>query len=110
VLGLIAAWPPEHRAAGERLHALVTRGPAGLAARPWYGMPGYARSRGTPVLCFIRGDRHLTVGLTEHAHVAREEGGDLLMPCAWYLDGLDDATEARIGEIVLRAAGGPAGG
>jgi hypothetical protein len=110
VLAKIAGWPDPHGAAGARLHAMLTGAGVGLVPRLWYGMPGYARSRTGPVLCFFRVDDHLTFGLTEKVTVAPEEGsGTGLMPCAWYVTGLDPATEAAIAAIVRRTIGGPAG-
>ncbi len=70
-----------------------------LKPRPWYGMPGYAKDG--PVLVFFRVDDYMTFGLTEKANLTIEEGAkDQLMPSAWFLTDLDDATEAKIADIV----------
>ena len=78
-----------------------------LKPRLWYGMPGYALGRSKPVLVFIRMDDYVTFGITEKANVVPELGAtEQLIPSAWYLTTeLDDATEARIGEIVRVAVG-----
>jgi hypothetical protein len=101
----IAALRAPYNAMGERIHALILRSAPVLEARIWYGMPGYARGSG-PVLCFFRLDeKYMTFGLTEKAHHIREAGAsDQLMASAWFFETLDEATEARIAEIVQRAA------
>jgi hypothetical protein len=67
-------------------------------------MPGYAKDG--PVLCFFRADRYMTFGLTDKANFAREDGApDQLLGSAWYFAALDDATEARLADIVRKAAG-----
>ncbi len=103
VLEKIAAWPDPYPPIGERLHRLILGTEPELRARPWYGMPGYAKGSG-PVLVFFRVDDYLTFGLTEKAHFEVAEGAkDQLMPCSWFFTELDDATEARITEIVRQA-------
>lgn len=101
VLEKLAAMPEPYRAMGERLHALILRSAPDLHPRLWYGMPGYAKDG--PVLCFFRVDKYMTFGLTENAHFEREEGAShQLMPSSWFFTELDDATEARIAEIVRK--------
>ena len=106
VLEKIAAMPEPFRGLGERLHALIRRSAPQLRPRVWYGMPGYALDG--PVLCFFRADdRYMTFGLTEKVDLSVEEGApDRLMGCAWFFTALDDATEARIADIVRKAATG----
>lgn len=97
---------PAFRDVAARLHEVITEAAPHLAPRLWYGMPGYARAKSKPVLCFFRvdDDRFVTFGLSEHANHEPEEGADhQLMPSAWLLTGLDAPTEARIAEIVARA-------
>lgn len=106
VLAKIAGWRAPYAAAGERLHRIVTAAVPALTPRLWYGMPGYARSARSPVLCFFRVDRYLTFGLTEHAHLRRDAGAaDQLMASSWFIAELDAATEQRIAAIVREAAG-----
>jgi hypothetical protein len=96
------------RGVAERLHALVRENAPDLRPRLWYGMPGYAPARSKPVVCFFRvdGDEYVTFGLTEKANLVPEDGGPAhLLPSAWFLTGLDEATEARLASIVRRAAG-----
>ena len=91
-----------------RLHEIIVAAAPQLQPRLWYGMPGYAPSKSKPVICFFRvdGDDYVTLGLTEKAHHEPDATADhQLMPSAWFLTDLDPATEARITEIVQRAAG-----
>ncbi|MCE2483780.1 MAG: DUF1801 domain-containing protein [Alphaproteobacteria bacterium] len=103
VLEKIAAMPEPFRGLGERLHALIRQSVPELKPRVWYGMPGYALDG--PVLCFFRADEdYMTFGLTEKVNLTVEEGAShRLMGCAWFFTGLDDATEARLSEIVRKA-------
>lgn len=100
VLDKIAGWPAPYQAFGSRMHeAILAAGPK-LKARIWYGMPGYATGRSTPVVAFFRlDDGVMTFGLTEKATTERDPG-TTLRPCAWYLDDLDDATLEKIAGLV----------
>lgn len=107
VLDKIAALPAFNQVAAQ-LHEIVLQNAPGLQPRLWYGMPGYAPAKSKPVICFFRVDdeEYVTFGLTEKAHLAPDpDGPKHLMPSAWFLTGLDDATEAQIAAIVRRAAG-----
>lgn len=103
VLDKIAEMPEPYAGIGARLHeTIVSAGPK-LKPRIWYGMPGYATGRSTPVLAFFRlDDGVMTFGLSEKATVERETGS-ALQPCAWYLDEVDDATLERIAGLVRTA-------
>ena len=91
---------------GIRLHETIMAAAPELKPRLWYGMPGYARSGSSPVLVFIRMDDYVTFGMTEKARISLPAGAtDQLIPNAWFMRELDDATEARIAEIVRGAVG-----
>ena len=97
---------PAFRDVAARLHEVIVEAAPELQPRLWYGMPGYATAKKSPVLCFFRvdDDRYVTFGLTEHAHHEPEPGADhQLMGSAWFLTELDALTEARVAEIVRRA-------
>lgn len=90
-----------------QLHEVVLRAAPDLKPRLWYGMPGYARSKSGPVVCFFRvdDDDYVTFGLTEKAHLEVEDGaGDRLIPSAWFLTEIDEPTERHLEAIVARAA------
>ena len=89
---------------GLRMHNIIMEAAPELKPRLWYGMPGYAKGASKPVLVFIRKDDYLTFGLTEKANLLIDEDAPhKLTPNAWFLTELDDATEARIAEIVRAA-------
>lgn len=93
-------------AIGLRLHEIIMEVNPALKPRLWYGMPGYALGRSKPVLVFIRKDDYLTFGFTEKANLRVEEGApDQLIASSWFLTGLDEATAARMAEIVVAATG-----
>lgn len=90
-----------HASIGQRLHEIIMAADPDLKPRLWYGMPGYAKKG--PVLVFIRMDDYVTFGLTEKANLPIDENApDKLVANAWFLaePELDEATEARIAEIV----------
>lgn len=104
VLAKIAKKPEPYRTIAMRLHQVITQSVPELKPRLWYGMPGYAKSKSSPVLCYFRKDGYLTFGLTEKAHFIREEdAADQLMPHAWFFADLDKATEEKIADIVRTA-------
>jgi hypothetical protein len=99
---------PAFRDVAARLHEIITEAAPHLKPRLWYGMPGYAKAKSSPVLCFFRvdADDYVTFGLTEKATLAPDPGAEhQLIGSAWFLTELDEPTEARIAEIVARAAG-----
>ena len=105
VVAKIAEFPKPHRAIGERIHEIVLETVPDLKPKLFYGMPGYAK--GGPVLVFFRVDDDvMSFGISEKANIAVEDGApDQLVESAWFVSGLDDATETRIAAIVRRAAG-----
>lgn len=99
----IAGWPEPFATIGAQLHeTIMTAGPK-LKPRIWYGMPGYAAGRSTPVLVFFRlDDGVMSLGLSEKATVERE-AGSTLRPSAWFLEEVDDATLAKVAGLVRTA-------
>lgn len=52
----------------------------------------------------LRNDERVAPALTVKVDLVPAGGPDgMLMPAAWYFDGLDEATETRIAEIVRAA-------
>jgi hypothetical protein len=104
VLAKIAAMPEHYRAIGERLHEIILHSAPGLQPRVWYGMPGYAKSHDSAVICFFRADKYMTFGLTEKANFTHEKGvPHQLLESAWFFTALDAATEAKVSAIVRKA-------
>ena len=103
VLMKIAEMPESYRAIGERLHAIIKASAPSLVPRVWYGMPGYAKDG--QVVCFFRGgekfkERYMTLGFNQEANL--DEGH--MWPIAFALTELTAAEEAKIGELVKKAA------
>jgi uncharacterized protein YdhG (YjbR/CyaY superfamily) len=103
-LDAIAEMPEPDRAIAERVHAIVTRLAPQLLARTWYGMPAYAD--GKAVVCFFQAAakfdaRYATLGFND---AARLDDGDM-WPVTFAITSWTDAVEARVEDLVRRAAG-----
>jgi uncharacterized protein YdhG (YjbR/CyaY superfamily) len=105
VLATIAAMPEPDRVLGERLHAIIKASAPTLSPRMWYGMPAYANKDGKVVLFFTPAakfkERYATLGFNADAHL--DEGS--MWPTSWALTSINAADEARITELVKKAAG-----
>ncbi|WP_405523865.1 iron chaperone [Streptomyces canus] len=104
VVAKIAEMEDADRAMAERIHAVVKASAPGLAPKLWYGMPAYAKDG--KVVCFFQSAqkfnaRYATFGFNDKANL--DEG--TMWPTAFALTKLTAADEARIGELVKRAAG-----
>lgn len=102
VLALIAAMPDSDRALAERLHAVIAATAPDLSAKPWYGMPAYARDG--KVVCFFQGaqkfkSRYATLGFNDEANL--DDG--TMWPTAFALTEFTAANEAKIAALVQRA-------
>lgn len=80
-----------------RFHELIMQANPKLVPRLWYGMPGYAKSKDAPVLCFFRKDALISFGITESVKL-REPA--LIYPSAWTITGLDESVEEHIRTVV----------
>lgn len=104
VLDKIAGMNEPARGVMRRMHDVIVAAAPELKPRIWYGMPGYAKSASSPVLVFFRNDDMMSLGVSEKATLKPAGGEDgLLIPAAWYFEGLDDVTERRVAEIVRAA-------
>ncbi|MDH6553580.1 uncharacterized protein YdhG (YjbR/CyaY superfamily) [Streptomyces sp. SAI-208] len=104
VVAKIAEMQDSDRVMAERIHAVVKASAPGLAPKLWYGMPAYAKDG--KVVCFFQSAqkfnaRYATFGFNDKANL--DEG--TMWPTAFALTKLTAADEARIGELVKRAAG-----
>ncbi|NUW37428.1 DUF1801 domain-containing protein [Nonomuraea sp. SMC257] len=95
---------PDDRIMAERIHAVIKENAPGLAPKLWYGMPAYARDG--KIVCFFQPaqkfkTRYATLGFNDPARL--DDG--TMWPTAFALTELTAADEARIGELVKRAAG-----
>ncbi|MFE7328957.1 iron chaperone [Streptomyces sp. NPDC057565] len=103
VLAKIAEMPEADRVLAERLHDIVKAGAPDLSPRLWYGMPAYAKNG--KVVCFFQSaqkfkTRYATLGFSDQA--ALDEG--TMWPTTYALTELTAADEARIGELIKKAA------
>lgn len=104
VLDKIAGMDEPERGVMRRMHDVIVAAAPELKPRIWYGMPGYAKSASSPVLVFFRNDDLMCLGVSEKAALKPAGGKDgLLVPAAWYFDGLDDVTARWVAEIVRAA-------
>ena len=95
--------PPADRAMGERLHAISKASAPSLSPKTWYGMPAYTKDG--KLVCFFKAaakfeTRYATFGFEEAAHL--DDGS--MWPTSWALTKLTPADEAKIGELVKKAA------
>lgn len=103
VLEKIAAMAPPDRAMGERLHSIIKAAAPELSPKLWYGMPAYARDG--QVVCFFQDarkfkTRYATLGFSDKAKL--DDGQ--MWPTSFALKELTAAEEARISELVKKAA------
>lgn len=103
----MAKMPPDEQAMTERLHELVARAAPSLAPKTYYGMPAWAtEGKDGKVICFFQNKskfkvRYSTFGFQPEAAI---DDGDM-WPVAFAVTALTPAVEARIGELVKKAAG-----
>ena len=92
------------RAIAERFHVVVSEEDPHLDAKTWYGFPSYARDG--KVVTFVQpaskfGTRYATIGFTEEALL--DDGP--MWATSFAVVEWTDAVEARLRDLVRRAAG-----
>jgi uncharacterized protein YdhG (YjbR/CyaY superfamily) len=100
----IAEMPEPDRAMADRIHTLVTTSAPNFIPRTYYGMPAYARDG--KVICFFQVSskfkvRYSTFGFQPDAGI--DDGA--MWPVAFAVTELTPEVEARIVELVKKAAG-----
>lgn len=109
VLDKIAKLDEPERSLVQQVHEIIVAAVPELKPRIWYGMPAYALSASTPALVTLRSDERVNLALTEKVELRPAGGADgTLMPAAWYLESIDEATAKRIAQIVRAAVSGGA--
>ena len=100
----IAEMPTPDREMGERIHALVTETAPILVPRTYYGMPAYAKDG--KVICFFKPASKFKVRYAsfEFQPDARLDDGEM-WPVSFAVTKLTTGTEAKIAELVKKAAG-----
>ncbi len=104
VLAKIAELGEPDRSLAERIHTIVLASAPTLAPKLWYGMPAYARDGKN--VCFFQPAskfkaRYSTLGFNDPAHL--DDG--TMWPTSYAITTLTADDEARIAELVRRAAG-----
>jgi len=103
----IAKMTPDEQAMAQRLHELVTTAAPALAPKTYYGMPAWAtEGKDGKVICFFQNKskfkvRYSTFGFQPDARI---DDGDA-WPVAFAVTALTPAVEARLVELVKKAAG-----
>ncbi|KXP03764.1 DUF1801 domain-containing protein [Tsukamurella pseudospumae] len=101
VLAKLRAMPAPYAEIGERLHAIIRESAPGLEPVVRWGLPFYVG--GGEDICYIKpGKDYVAFGFGETVNPAFEEGSTM-HPLVWTVTALDEATEARIAELVSRA-------
>ncbi|WP_214318734.1 iron chaperone [Nonomuraea sediminis] len=103
VLAKIAEMTESDRVLAERFHAVVKASAPELAPKLWYGMPAYAKDG--KLVCFFQtaqkfNARYATFGFNDSANL--DDGS--MWPTSYALTQLTPADEARIADLVRRAA------
>jgi uncharacterized protein YdhG (YjbR/CyaY superfamily) len=102
----LAKMPPDDRAMGERIHAIVSAAVPALVPKTYYGMPAYAtEGKNGKVVCFYKPKskfkvRYSTFGFQPDAHL--DDGP--MWPTEFAVIELTPAVESRIAELVKQAA------
>ena len=99
----IAGMPAPDREMGKRIHALVTQAAPVLVPRTYYGMPAWAKDG--KVICFFKPASKFKVRYAtfEFQADASLDDGDM-WPVSFAVDKLTSGVEARIAQLVKKAA------
>ena len=103
----LAKMPPDDRAMGERIHEIVADAVPALAPKTYYGMPAYAQpGKDGKVIAFYKAKskfrvRYSTLGFQPDASL--DDGK--MWPTEFAVLELTPAVEARIAELIKKAAG-----
>ena len=103
----LAKMPADDRAMGERIHAIVSAAVPSLVPKTYYGMPAYAKEgKDGKVIAFFKAKskfkvRYSTFGFQPDASL---DDGDM-WPTEFAVTKLTPATEARLTDLVKKAAG-----
>lgn len=104
VLAKITQYAEKDFPEAPRIHELIMKANPDLQPRLWYGMPGYAKSKDSAVLCFFRKDAFITFGITESVDIkslAKEESSNIVSS-SWYVTELTPDVERNISEVVSK--------
>lgn len=100
VLVKIKQYEDKGFAEASKIHELIMEANPSLCPRLWYGMPGYAKTKDSAVLCFFRKDTLISFGITESVNLPNK---DSVIPGAWYITRLTKDAEQTISQVVKQA-------
>lgn len=104
VLAKIKDYTEQGFSEAERLHELIMQANPSLCPRLWYGMPGYAKTKDSAVLCFFRKDMLISFGVTESVALdSLDSTAPGMTPSAWYISELTTEAESVVSEVVKKA-------
>lgn len=105
VVAAIAELPDVDRALAERLHEIIKAAAPTLLPRTWYGQPAYATEAGR-IICFFQPSSKFKTRYTSlgFGNDAKLDDGEM-WPVGFAVVALTPDVEARIAELVARAAG-----
>lgn len=86
-----------------RIHEVIMKANPSLSPRLWYGMPGYAKTKDSAVLCFFRKDTLISFGVTESANLSLLSDESSMATSAWYVTKLTKDAEKKISDVVAKA-------
>ena len=95
VLAKIATYADDFRPAAEKLHEAIMQAGETLSPRLWYGMPGYAKTKDSPVLVYFRKDKYITFGQTESTHLLFEDDTQSV-GAAWFFAEINETAHAIV--------------
>lgn len=102
VLAKITQYTQKGFPEAQRLHEVIMDANPKLCPRLWYGMPGYAKTKDSAVLCFFRKDTLISFGVTESVDI-QSLGDSDIVPSAWYIVSLTKDAEQKISEVVTKS-------
>ena len=101
VLAKLAKAPDKYREIAERLHRLIRESAPSLEPIVRWGLPFYVKDGKD--ICYIKpDDNFIAFGFAEVVNPAREDGASM-HPVAWTVTSLDDATEANLRALIMKA-------
>lgn len=104
VLAKISSYSKKGFPEATRLHQIIMQANPNLCPRLWYGMPGYAKTKDSAVLCFFRKDTLISFGITESVNLEPlTTKNQSIISSAWYITSLTNDVEQAISQVVKQA-------
>jgi hypothetical protein len=104
VLAKIQTYKDDFRSDAEEIHKIILSVSENAYPRLWYGMPGYSKTKTSPVVMYFRKDKYITFGRTESANISFDSKCSP-EPVAWFVEKLDDESKKMIRDIAMSVLG-----